>query len=181
MPARPCAICGAACKKNKKYCKRHRKYNNKHNRLRKKKKPPYDPYAPYKSRDQLLRQMGFDSYASYLKSDLWADIRERVLIRDKRTCRTCGRKATQVHHRKYSLKALKGKDLFHLSALCAGCHRGIEFDKGGRKRGMNKVTNEYRRRRRGQKYRAHFYPVGHDDRDELTREFFAIVRYIRGL
>lgn len=36
----------------------------------------------YVERDEVLKALGFSSYAAYLGSDLWAGIRARVLRRD---------------------------------------------------------------------------------------------------
>ena len=74
------------------------------------------------------RFAGYNTYREYLKSDLWQDIRERVLDAADRTCQLCGSVATQVHHRHYGHRTLKGKTLAHLLAVCGGCHMLIEFD-----------------------------------------------------
>lgn len=134
------------------------------------------PYAEYKSRNDLLKGLGFKSYKHYLRSAPWAEIRERVLERDGRTCRTCGYKATQVHHGSYSRKALLGKDLSDLYAICNGCHRKIEFTPDGDKRGLRAVGKSYAKRRKFHMTERYFNPVGKDDRDELTKEFLRIVR-----
>jgi len=78
---------------------------------------------PYEYRNNNLRQIGFKSYASYLKSELWLSIRDRVLLAH-RMCQSCGKRAaTQVHHRAYDIPTLLGETLACLSALCGGCHR----------------------------------------------------------
>ena len=77
---------------------------------------------------------GFGSYQEYLKSDLWKSIRARVLERDNYKCRLCGKHATQVHHRHYGIRTMKGKTLTHLMSVCGGCHQKIEIDCEGKKR-----------------------------------------------
>jgi 5-methylcytosine-specific restriction endonuclease McrA len=81
---------------------------------------------PYAYRNENLRHLGFASYAAYLQSPLWRDIRTRVLERDASVCGCCGKKATQVHHRAYDPQTLRGESLDSLSAVCARCHRKIE-------------------------------------------------------
>lgn len=63
-------------------------------------------------------------YSEYLQSETWRKIRARVLIRDKNTCRACGKKAQVVHHRRYP-KNLGEERLEWLYALCAPCHDEI--------------------------------------------------------
>lgn len=91
-----------------------------------------DPYhdlkrrQEYDARDHLIRKMGFPTYRKYTDSPLWASIRRRVLARSN-GCILCGRPAVQVHHLRYTLDVLKGKDDSQLVAICRGCHRSIEF------------------------------------------------------
>src|SRR5688572_32003249 len=65
-----------------------------------------------------LKELGFSSYAEYLQSDLWATIRARVLDRDNHTCVFCSKPARQVHHRRYGVHILAGRDLMPLKSLC---------------------------------------------------------------
>ena len=90
----------------------------------------------YEARSFFLHQMGFSSYAEYLDSDLWATIRRRALVRDRHRCRACGRRAFQVHHRAYSLKALLGLDLGPLLSICEDCHEWAERTREGKKRSL---------------------------------------------
>jgi hypothetical protein len=80
----------------------------------------------YRERNRVVRAMGFASYAQYLQSSLWADIRSRVLSRSPE-CFACGARATQAHHTAYRKKDLEGRDLGRILAVCAGCHRKAEF------------------------------------------------------
>ena len=83
----------------------------------------------YIERNANLRSLGYASYNDYLSSSQWRQIRESVLMRDKRRCVCCCGSANQVHHRSYSIDALAGRDLSKkaLVSMCGACHRHIEF------------------------------------------------------
>lgn len=99
-------------------------------------------FAAYAERNRVLVTMGFKSYSDYLKSDLWAGIRQRVLDSNDGTCACCRVKpANQVHHRKYTPENLSGRSLSHLIALCAGCHRNAEFSGKYGKVGLHKANS----------------------------------------
>ena len=101
----------------------------------------------YADRARSLRTLGFHSYAAYLKSDLWQQIRQRVFEIDP-ICRVCtSREATQVHHMRYTLPVLRGDEMDALIAICAGCHYRIEF-KNGEKRKFNRAISSTRKRLR---------------------------------
>lgn len=89
-------------------------------------------FAVYQKRNKKIRDLGFSSYAEYLASPLWASIRGRVLRRDKHKCQVCGDKATQVHHRSYTVAALRGTCLKAMKAVCRSCHELAEWE-GSRK------------------------------------------------
>jgi hypothetical protein len=95
-------------------------------------KPRSEAFKAYAKRDAILKGLGFVSYKAYLKSDLWSSIRQQVLDRDGHQCRSCARKANQVHHRRYSIEVLRGEALEWLQAICGRCHRGIEFTSKGK-------------------------------------------------
>lgn len=82
----------------------------------------------YQHRNQILKEMGFDSYADYLKSDLWASLRKQAMKKYHGICQSCGDKATQVHHKHYSRRLLKGEHIIGLKPICKECHKTIEFD-----------------------------------------------------
>lgn len=84
-------------------------------------------FNAYEKRNAIIREMGYSSYADYLSSPLWWEIRSRVLDRDGHKCRACGHHANQVHHRKYSVLAMAGSDLSDLESICGKCHKRIEF------------------------------------------------------
>ena len=130
------------------------------------------PSIDYAARDANLRVLGFPSYQAYLDSELWAEIREKVLERDGERCRLCGKQAGQVHHTSYAREVLTGQDLHRLAAICGGCHLYIEFDREtGAKRPAAEVAERYRRARR--RFKAARW---HEENDPLTAEFRAIVR-----
>ena len=63
------------------------------------------------------------TYREYLKSDVWKKKREKVLKRDKYRCVHCGNKATEVHHKVYTIW---GKEkLKHLESICHTCHMNL--------------------------------------------------------
>lgn len=90
-------------------------------------------YKVYKNRTQNLLELSFYSYQEYLDSDLWNEIRQRVLKFANYKCRCCGKKAECVHHSSYSIAVLKGKNLKKLIALCNDCHKNGEFEKDNSK------------------------------------------------
>lgn len=96
------------------------------------KQPRNKAFAAYAVRDAILRDLGFKSYKAYLASELWADIRLRVLRLYSHNCTSCGRPATQVHHTKYTVEVLNGSSLSGLRAICRGCHKSIEFNLRGK-------------------------------------------------
>lgn len=70
------------------------------------------------------RQLGYESYAHYLRSPHWQRIRQLVLSRDGRRCLDCGGYAgLQVHHLTY--ERLGSESLVDLATLCTPCHRDV--------------------------------------------------------
>ena len=98
---------------------------------------------PYHTRDLVLNELGYGSYTDYLASMVWKEIRRRVLLANSRTCKLCGRYATNVHHLSYALEVLLGQDDTQLVPLCRWCHEKIEFHPDGRKRSFTKVQKAY--------------------------------------
>lgn len=99
----------------------------------------------YRRRRANLRKLGFSSYREYLKSDMWTAIRERVFAYYGRACKRCGGYATQVHHKKYVMKAMTGENLGLLVPLCARCHEFCEWD--GNRKVMSSGANARIRKR----------------------------------
>ena len=100
------------------------------------------------ARDRRLKAIGFNSYKEYLKSDLWKSIRENVFDVKGKMCaaKDCTAPATQIHHTRYKMEELGGRNLRHLHPLCRDCHYKIEFDgkkKSGRRRTLYK-SKKYR-------------------------------------
>lgn len=131
-------------------------------RARHKKKLSFDHYfrrsakaaQPYRTRANALKQIGFESYAAYLRSELWGRIRRLVFKRDGKLCRACGEEACQVHHRSYSARVLLGLDLGQLWSVCADCHGWAEIASDGNRRGL-KAANERLDRRAQALKRSH--------------------------
>ena len=92
----------------------------------------------YALRAEALAFVGFDSYAEYLRSDIWAAIKARLMFKsngNRRYCKVCNKKpAHTLHHLSYSIPVLLGKESNQLIPICAGCHKAIEFTSGGSKR-----------------------------------------------
>lgn len=81
----------------------------------------------YIDRDATLASLGFRSYAAYLRSKMWRNIRANVLAKAK-GCACCGADATVVHHRDYEADTLRGARLNALVPLCEDCHTYAETD-----------------------------------------------------
>lgn len=117
----------------------------------------------YALRNKVIEDMGFASYAEYLRSGLWRSIRARVLKRAKNHCHICHGAATQVHHRRYYRKVMEGKWLSHLNAVCATCHELGEFDDDGQKVDLyaaNDRLSKFRTPRPGQCPQCKKNPLG---------------------
>lgn len=83
-----------------------------------------------------VKHFRIGSYREYLKSDLWYSIRERVFKRDKKLCMICRKRASQVHHKSYHPKVMRGEDLRPLVSVCRPCHEKIEYDERGKKQSL---------------------------------------------
>lgn len=90
--------------------------------------------AAIEDRASSLEYLGFDDYASYLRSKLWSDIRRKVYKRANGKCEACAeRKPENIHHWSYSVATLMGKKLKNLEAVCKICHD--QFHKEPRRHG----------------------------------------------
>jgi hypothetical protein len=74
------------------------------------------------------------TYDEYVASPLWVSIREKVLAAAGTKCTCCPRPATEVHHRDYRPRVLRGDDLAPLVALCRDCHHMVDKLPNGRSR-----------------------------------------------
>ena len=95
----------------------------------------------YKGRQKALAQLGFESYAQYLASSRWTELRSQVLVYFGWKCFCCGGRATQVHHQRYHKNDLTGKRRKYLKAICGTCHDAIEFSWIERKKGNLQQAN----------------------------------------
>jgi hypothetical protein len=103
-------------------------------------------WREYGIRNKALAELGFASYAEYLASPLWQEIRKKRLEISS-GCSCCLNPADVVHHDKYYKRLLIGDDASvrrDLYPLCHPCHRRVEFD-GDRKRSSGEAVREFRR------------------------------------
>lgn len=77
-------------------------------------------------------------YGTYLKSEWWEKLKEKILSRDNYTCRLCGCQATCVHHKSYDIDVLNGLADEKLVSLCGGCHLRQHPEKIGRRKRRKK-------------------------------------------
>ena len=103
---------------------------------------PHKDAKAYARRNRFLREMGFQNYAAYLDSPLWASIRFRILLNKKhrKLCLYCGHTAVCVHHRKYTRANLRGLSLAHLVPVCSACHEAAERSPDGEKKGLRSAN-----------------------------------------
>lgn len=121
-------------------------------------------------RSEKLARMGFKSYDAYLRSSIWAAIRQRVLDRDNSTCSVCNRDAECVHHTKYDDATMDGRSITALVSLCEACHRAIEFNEHGNKTALNEAN------RRLHNLRKSFKTIQKIKAKLLTRRFVPMRR-----
>ena len=96
--------------------------------------------SPYRERDATLARLGYESYQSYLGSQLWASIKAKAIRKSKGRCSRCrSMKGIQVHHRAYDEKTLIGDDLRSLSVVCGRCHLIAESPQQAR-HGMDRLS-----------------------------------------
>lgn len=79
---------------------------------------PKKRYAP--GLERAARCVGYDSYADYLLSPHWRELRHCALERDGHRCRCGHTHGLVVHHVRYRLGR---EELDDLVTLCHGCHR----------------------------------------------------------
>lgn len=58
----------------------------------------------------------------YLKSDAWKRKRYVVMKRDNWKCVYCGKRATEVHHKRYAKKNIGKEPIKWLVSVCRSCH-----------------------------------------------------------
>jgi hypothetical protein len=141
----------------------------------------------YKKRNECLKRLGFKDYASYLKSDLWKGIRQRVLKKKGKRCCVCKKPAFIVHHRAYFIDVLRGSNISFLEPICATCHNAIEYEPNGAKRSLRAVDEAFCRltdKEPAFKSRRKQHPVGDfnaiatkvSKKKAFKRSFFSVCR-----
>jgi hypothetical protein len=74
------------------------------------------------SRNKKLVTLGFTSYADYLASPRWTELKRSALEQAERRCQLCdGNKRLQVHHRSYK-RIGTNNEWRDLVVLCKRCH-----------------------------------------------------------
>jgi len=86
-----------------------------------------------------------EAYFTYMRSELWKEIRSVVLERDRHECLCCGEPATEVHHRSYSAKVMAGNDNSKLASICGRCHNRLHYTDDNKKRSKKETEQEYLR------------------------------------
>ena len=86
-----------------------------------------------------FRALGFKSYAAYLRSNHWEQVKRRYRESDRPQRCPCGARAADLHHLTY--ERIGREELTDLIALCRDCHR-----KTHRKRDDPDWTRAYRRK-----------------------------------
>lgn len=71
-------------------------------------------------RELQLRELGYASYADYLKSPAWRDVRERYIASDLPQVCMCGATSWELHHTTYERVGRERLD--DLIPLCRTCH-----------------------------------------------------------
>ena len=135
--------------------------------------PPRDPKVSkeYDRRKAMLSKLGYGSYAEYLASDAWKEIRSRVLAQCPQ-CLMCDRPAAVVHHVKYFDTVLLGLQDSCLAPLCHDCHELIEVQHGKKTRmGTANCTlfEAARKTPQGRRWAAEYYKRLRRDRGPKCR------------
>lgn len=87
----------------------------------------------------VLTKLGFDTYEDYLQSSLWRNIRAEIFHRDKLKCRVCGNRAKLVHHQRYDIGTMQGKQNQNLVSMCHRCHEQAHYDVNGNRLDMGQT------------------------------------------
>lgn len=97
----------------------------------------------YRIIDDAVRDLGFQSYDEYLRSDLWNRIQQAVFDKKGTSCCLCTEKAVAVHHHSYAPSVMSGDNLEPLFPICDRCHKSLEFEHG-KKRSLHAVQSVFR-------------------------------------
>ncbi len=76
--------------------------------------------AALRERNRKRKAEWWARYKRYLESAEWAELRARILKRDRWLCRKCKAPAVQVHHLTY--KRVFHEDPADLISICIPCH-----------------------------------------------------------
>jgi len=74
---------------------------------------------------EINRKRRRDYYHDYLQSDEWKRKRYVVLKRDNWRCVYCGKRATEVHHKKYAKYNIGKEPIKWLVSVCKDCHQSL--------------------------------------------------------
>jgi hypothetical protein len=75
----------------------------------------------------ILKEKGFESYLEFLNSDLWKQLKSKMLNANiPYSCVCCGSKnLLQLHHRRYKKNDLLKLKITNLCWVCRSCHQEI--------------------------------------------------------
>jgi len=82
----------------------------------------------FNKRDKWMKRLGFGTYQNYLRSNIWKEIRSKVLEKRRHKCHFCGGKANEVHHLRYTKPVLLAEGQYWMGGLvatCRTCHQMI--------------------------------------------------------
>lgn len=114
-----------------------------------------------------LREVGYDTYAAYLKSPAWRDLKARYRASDRPQICMCGEVKVDLHHTTY--ERVGREELDDLVPLCRDCHTQahileaegiVELDLKGfyydtDRAAHNTLAEAVRKQRARQEYLAH--------------------------
>lgn len=107
----------------------------------------------YQARNEVLKELGFENYQEYLKSDIWRETKRIWYFkREKKPdywgkCHICGEtKGLVLHHLNYRKKNIETACIKGKIPLCFKCHG--ELHEFSNKRIHLKINSSYKRLRR---------------------------------
>lgn len=111
--------------KNKNIKNKNKFSKNKGGKNKSKNTPYESPFNRRKrlskeERDKFLKDLGYNTYSDYLKSDLWALIKKEYLSK-REVCANCEELPTDIFHVFWTVDNLIGKDYCGLLPLCRSC------------------------------------------------------------
>lgn len=95
-----------------------------------------------------LRSLNIYSYGSYLKSDYWKMLKEKMyLSKTPKNCFCCGSNSyLDIHHRKYKAKDIDRLNISNLVYLCRSCHTKVhKIQKDNKHLTINQATKKLRK------------------------------------